>query len=538
MASQPIWLVGLTNSRWGNNIAPCYVDPIVRYCQSQPNFISHAKTLTPAVCQAIRQWAGGCNYPLEPNSSLGELVERQEKAYPSTNVAESISYAPSSSEITSGVSDDEMEEMTELTSITTTCDVAPDHLCRVNEAPASRSSGSHDLAQVETRETPPRASEDDPLKRSGVPNLPAQAAILLSFGERARSNLDNRANIPRIFNSLSLPSTLSIPENLFHAIAMHFEETCRHMTFDENEVILSPDGTEFRNNLCTDFDSYCFTATMLKEKELYVELGCTLSKASALVKPILRVGHPRSLACFFEVLIHLMQSGLPEVALTFRAFIKDMSASVRGEKNAWYMIYQLLGEVDPTSLVPVMAQGWKCATDVFERVLGTSHRLAVSVRLDYVKRVITNQSEEERILRDLLFRFEGIPRHPTPRVMLNLAHNLNRQGLHDKAGRMALDISYMLQRYEIYAGMTSERIECLKVLSHSQFLQGKILEAEHTTRRAVKLIVDQWGPQHPWAIEFLNVLEGWFRFRGCVEIATALRGEIESLIGHGSINNE
>jgi hypothetical protein len=57
---------------------------------------------------------------------------------------------------------------------------------------------------------------------------------------------------------------------------------------------------------------------------------------------------------------------------------------------------------------------------------------------------ITNYLKEERLLRDLLAQFGGIPKLPTSRVMLNLAYNLNRQGRYDKAEEMALEVLLLL----------------------------------------------------------------------------------------------
>lgn len=303
------------------------------------------------------------------------------------------------------------------------------------------------------------------------------------------------------------------------------------MIFDENGLLVSRGGVRLRNDLCTDFDSYYFTATMLKEKGSYVEFNGAVSRASALIEPILRAEHPRTLACFLEVLIHLLQSGLPEVAVMLRSFIKEMSMSINGKDSMCSRIFQLLDEIDLESLSHTMKQGWMCITDMFDRILGLSHRLAVSVRLDYVKRImITDHSEEERVLRDILAQIESPPVHSTPRVMLNLAHNLNRQGRHDEAGEVALKVSSMLQRYQIYAGRVAEGIESLKVLSCSQFIQGRAEDAELTMRRAIQTIVDQWGRRHPWALEFMNVLEDWLRGWDREEDADALWIEIKRVI--------
>lgn len=100
------------------------------------------------------------------------------------------------------------------------------------------------------------------------------------------------------------------------------------MTFDEDGILLNQNGARLKNDLCNDFDSYCFTATMLVGRKLHVEFHHALSTATALVKPILQAQHPRTLACFLEVFIHLIQTGLPDVADYLRRFIRAMSAEV------------------------------------------------------------------------------------------------------------------------------------------------------------------------------------------------------------------
>ena len=100
------------------------------------------------------------------------------------------------------------------------------------------------------------------------------------------------------------------------------------MNFDDQGNLLTPNGAKLDNALCNDFDSYCFTATMLMEKGLHVEFRRALSKASALVEQILRAEHPRTLACFLEVFIHLIQTGFPKVTSSLCDYIKRMSAKV------------------------------------------------------------------------------------------------------------------------------------------------------------------------------------------------------------------
>lgn len=314
------------------------------------------------------------------------------------------------------------------------------------------------------------------------------------------------------------PQVLQATENMFYATRLYFEDICPKMTFDDQGILVK-EGTIITNDLCNDFDSYCFTATMLFERKEYSEFAGCLSKACALVKSILQAQHPRSLTCFFEVLLHLIQNGLLDVAITLCRFINAMSAEVIGDRQPWGRICRLLGELDSDSLYSDVVEVWKCIADTFDNKLGTSSRLAVSVRLDYVKRVhgATNIFEEERKLKELL---KCVKSPSKLRVMLNLAHNLNRQGRHDDAETMARKIQHNLQ--ECSKGKrVVEKIECLKVMAHCQFNLGNPA-AEHTMKEAIRMIEDQWGSQHCWLLEFTTVLRGWYKHWGREEDACKL----------------
>ena len=364
----------------------------------------------------------------------------------------------------------------------------------------------------------------------------------ISFADNQLFSHSNRDDVQgwisgwsRVFHSPLPSKALFVSETLFHNVRVYFEKSCRSMSLDDHGTLLDSNGTELQNDLCNNFDSYCFTATMFVERRSHEEFRHALSKASALVEKILQAEHPRTLASFLEVFIHLIQNGLPDVAFFLRDFIKRMSAKVTTEWHPWGQICQLLGELDSESLDQAMAQIWKCIIDTFESELGTLGRLVVSIRLDYIKRVYgsTNYLEEEWLLRDVLAQLNGIPRSPTPRVMLNLAHNLNKQGRHDEAEEMAQEVLSLLQEHDLYAKRNSERIECKKIISRSQYNQGKALVAEQTMREAIRMIVDQRGIQHPWALEFMNVLEGWLRNWGREDDANTIRREIGELIGIG-----
>lgn len=100
---------------------------------------------------------------------------------------------------------------------------------------------------------------------------------------------------------------------------------------------------------------------------------------------------------------------------------------------------------------------------------------------------------------------------------------------------MARKVLSLLQEHEMYNERIVERIECLKIVSHSQFNRRNVA-AEQTMREAIQMIVEQWGIQHSWFFEFMNVLQSWLRDWGRQEDANKLRKEIEVLRRNNVIN--
>lgn len=328
-------------------------------------------------------------------------------------------------------------------------------------------------------------------------------------------------------------------EELLHRTATYFQHQCRTMRLDEQGVILALDGAKLSNDLCSDFDSYCFTATMIaRKKGPAEELFCVLDKASRLVEPILRAKHPRTLACFLEVFIHFIQCGLPELTHKFCKYIKAMSVIVVGDKHPLGSICWLLGKLDTESLTNGMALVWQCMTDIFIQELTVDCPLAVSIRLDYVKRVFAaNPQEEEALLQKLRADLGDSLNGSTPRVLLNIAHNLNRRGEHSRAREMAEVVLTLLQGEYIYAGRTVKKIECLKIIAYSYYNQRDMqVKAYQTLGDALEMIKNCLEPQHPWVTEFNAVLEDWCQEWGWIQEAEKIRTSLRNLIIDGSVN--
>ncbi|KAG7402657.1 hypothetical protein Forpe1208_v017037 [Fusarium oxysporum f. sp. rapae] len=398
-------------------------------------------------------------------------------------------------------------------------------LCSRNDGLSNGSDAPPDQARPDT--TP----NVEPLPSS----VTARTTTDHSHGSPIETSEDGTAN-PAKRKRKGDSQVNKVAEQLFHSIKAYFTKSCQNMRFDMDQSLVTPTGDRLDNALCSEFDSYCFTATVLAQKRMSVEFGRALSKACDLVKRILQAQHPRTLACFLEVFTHLIQSEHSEVAISLCGFVAGMSKVIGKEGGPLRTIYELLGKLDEASFYQALTQIWRCISDTFDTELGQGHRLAVSVRLDYIKRVVTDHKEEESLLMGLLGQFSDSPQLSTPRVMLNLAHNLNKQGCHDRAEDMASKVSSLLQTNVMYTSRVIEKIECLKVISRSQFHQGKTIAAKQTMREAIQMIEAALGMEHPWVTEFKSVLEGWLRDSGQEQEANVLREEIHSLIDEAGID--
>lgn len=104
------------------------------------------------------------------------------------------------------------------------------------------------------------------------------------------------------------------------------------MIFDDHKTLLNPNNVELHNDLYNEFDSYCFTVTIFKKKELHVEFRYAFSKIFVFVEQIFRIEHSRTLICFFEIFIHFIQIEFSDVIFIFHDFIKKMSEKIIKKK--------------------------------------------------------------------------------------------------------------------------------------------------------------------------------------------------------------
>ena len=132
----------------------------------------------------------------------------------------------------------------------------------------------------------------------------------------------------RVMHSSFSSQVLLIVEKLYCNIKIYFKDFCQNMIFDDQRILLNSNDVELHNDLYNEFDSYCFTATIFKEKKLHVEFDYAFFKIFVLVEQIFRAEHSRILICFMKVFIHFIQIELFEIAFIFHNFVKKMFEKV------------------------------------------------------------------------------------------------------------------------------------------------------------------------------------------------------------------
>lgn len=328
---------------------------------------------------------------------------------------------------------------------------------------------------------------------------------------------------------LGLPLGGPVPA-LWVSIRDTLRISCRNLNLDAQGALLTEAGLKRSNKSCDSFDSYCFNATLFAQNGRGDEFRMALTKACSSVSAIIREDHPRALPCFFEVFIHLIQSGLCGVTEKLLEYVGSLYG-VMG-RPALVRVYQLLREVKAELLGEAMATAWRYVSDMFDCMLGQHSSLAVSIRLDYIKRVhwLEDYAEEERLLRELWKQLDCTLHPSVPRVLLNLAHNMNKQRRYDDAKSFARNVLGLTEKHEEYANKSVERIESQKVIAKSYYAEGSMAEAELSQRRLIEMVESTVGRQHAWFAEFLNVLEIWLRSWGKETEADTVRREVIGLI--------
>ena len=343
--------------------------------------------------------------------------------------------------------------------------------------------------------------------------------------------------LENLYRSPSPPKILYTPEQLFRNIRSYYSGSFENGQWVDREC---DSGALYKVSKLPDSDrrneflGYCYMAADLKARGSFVEFRPVVSKAFELVRNILRSNHPRTLDRLFESFLYLINNGLLEVALLLRDYIRDLARHIISTVQPWGRIFHLIGTLDDSVLGPIIARSWKCNNDALDDELGQFSDLGLLARLNYIQNVhgISDSQEEERLLQELRQNCETSSSKPeiqVPTIMFSLGQSMLSQSRYSDAENLGVEIMSRARKEPLIT--LNSRVDAMVLTARAQYHQRKTELAEGNMRRAVCLLVDEWGKTGPLAIRYINTLEGWLREWGREKDADDLKVSIDIVIG-------
>lgn len=340
------------------------------------------------------------------------------------------------------------------------------------------------------------------------------------------------------------PAVLRIPEQLFHNISSYYASSLHYGSW----LIRNRDGatTCEVDDLCdpdqrNELQGHFSMAGNLKARGSPVEFRRVLSKAFGLVHGIIQRSHPRTLDRLFSSLLWLIHSGLIEVALLFRDYIRSLSISLTSIQHPWGRIFLLLGNLDEASLEQALIKAWQCNNDALDRGLNPFSDAGLLTRLNHIHHVYETYDGQEAeqllwIVYDEYERASDKTATQIPTIMLSLGHSMLAQGKYEETENMGLGI---LSRARDEPRISFNlRVDAMVLTARAQYYQRKNDLAESSMREAIRTLADIWGHACPLSTRYVNLLESWLREWGRDEDAAELKRVADLVIGLDETDRE
>ncbi|RSL98312.1 hypothetical protein CDV31_012627 [Fusarium ambrosium] len=214
----------------------------------------------------------------------------------------------------------------------------------------------------------------------------------------------------------SATPALSIAERIFSLAQQHIETsfTYEFWKVDCNNVYMSKGSTEDDMDLPETYFDLVRSAALLLEQGSTTEGYHALSKAFALVKPIIKSGNVRALNFFWTSLIFLVQFGHAEIVVTLIRYIYDMAKILLRAGHPIVQMFKLLTGVKVAELESLVHNAWQITADAFQKQLPKLHPEYVRHQCDLIFRLygVRDAATGERRLRELLKDCEDTPQTP------------------------------------------------------------------------------------------------------------------------------
>lgn len=328
---------------------------------------------------------------------------------------------------------------------------------------------------------------------------------------------------------------ISIAERIFSLAQRHIETSFIYGVWkvDSSNICTSMTCTKEEIDLPETYFDLVRSAVLLFEQGSTIEGQHVLSKAFALVKPILKSGNVRALKFFWTSLVFLIQFGHANIVVSLIRYIYEMAKILIHPEHPVVQMFKLLTHIDVLELEPLVHNTWQITADAFQKQLPKLHPEYVRHQCDLIFRIYGTRdaATAERRLRQLLKDCEDTAQtlELGHRTVLNaLGYNFMNskdwvqavnvgQKLEERA-RLAQDIDLLV--YQI-GGME---------IQARAFNQLKlIMPAVKCLKQATGLIAKQWGNNDPWRIELMVLQQNWLLENGEIKAADDLKAEISSI---------
>ncbi|KUJ16359.1 uncharacterized protein LY89DRAFT_782627 [Mollisia scopiformis] len=280
---------------------------------------------------------------------------------------------------------------------------------------------------------------------------------------------------------LSTPHILPVPERLLFSIKSYIQGSF------ENETWIDRSGRcintfvhcEILSNALYTFHNYYSTAVRLADERSYDEFRRVLSKAFAIIGDILRIQHTRTLDCFLEVFLDMIQRGHLELVSLLVHHIHEMSKTILLVEHPLRQICQSLAILDKDHFRQAIIESWKCTSDGFERRLGFFHSDSLDIHLYFVSATYGPNAplEEERLLRQIHAKFVEESWLRTPQMMrINLFSGfaMQRQRRYSEAEALGNDILLIAEDTEsLMDKLDALELDALELVASSQYYKTR-----------------------------------------------------------------
>ncbi|CZR64437.1 uncharacterized protein PAC_14335 [Phialocephala subalpina] len=345
------------------------------------------------------------------------------------------------------------------------------------------------------------------------------------------------SGIPR---SPCVPQTILILERLLLTIKMYVAGCFENGTWITGEdglcTVVPPDARIISTDAPFTLTDYCEIAITFLNRGMLVEFRRIISKAFNLVKDLVRDEHPRGLDSLMDILLYFMRQGCPEIVGLLRKYLSEMAGNLHKREHPWTRIWQLVCMLEQASLEQAFIQSWKCAVDGFKTALGPSHRSSLDANIDFISRV-NNNLDAEHLLRKLLSQYKDrsiVETQQILRIMISLGWSLFHQGRYIESEELGLDAFAQAKERVLFASM----IVALELIASCQYKENKDALAEGNIRLLIEMVVNEWGVDHPVAIDNMALLETWLWKWGREEECHVLKAKVDEAIGKDDVDEE